>query len=396
MSSTPDPASSENGRRFGAIPMAAPVASPEEDERFMAEALNVGDTGLGRTWPNPSVGAVVVRHDPDGARIVGSASTAATGRPHAEPLALAEAGEAARGATLYVTLEPCSHHGRTPPCADAVIAAGIRRVVAAIEDPDHRVKGRGVARLRESGIWVTVGVGAERALVAHAGHIRRVTQGRPHVLLKLAVSADGKAALPGPKPAVITGPEARARAHLMRAYADAILVGIGTVLADDPLLTCRLEGYESRSPVRLVLDSGLELPLDSALVRSAFKVPVWVICGEDAPADREAALAERGLEVLRVPRGIGHGLYLPAVLKLLGLLGLTRLMVEGGPSVAASFLDAGLVDEVAVFRSPVVLGAGAVDALPGRPLDRLLAPVGFAEVEHADLGADHLVSLWRR
>lgn len=373
-----------------------PVASPVEDERFMAEALAAGAAGLGRTWPNPSVGAVVVRHDPDGPRVVGSAATAATGRPHAEPLALAEAGEAARGATLYVTLEPCSHHGRTPPCADAVIAAGLRRVVVAIEDPDHRVKGRGIARLRDAGIWVTVGVGAGEARIGHAGHIRRVTEGRPHVLLKSAVSADGKAGLAGPRPAVVTGPQARARGHLMRAHADAILVGIGTVRADDPLLTCRLEGYEDRSPVRLVLDCDLTLPLDSALVRTAFEVPVWVICAEDAPADRAAALSGLGIEVLRVPRRADGRLSLPAVLKLLGLLGVTRLMVEGGPEVAAAFLEAGLVDEIALFRGAVTLGPGALDALPGRPLSRLTDPVGFAEVERATLGADELIRMWRR
>lgn len=381
-----------------AHPLAAhPVASPEEDEHFMAEALRVGQSGLGRTWPNPSVGAVVVQHVEGRPRIVGASATAATGRPHAEPLALAEAGDAARGATLYVTLEPCSHHGRTPPCADAVMAAGVRRVVAAIEDPDHRVKGRGVARLRDAGIWVTVGVGAEQARFDHAGHIRRVTEGRPHVLLKMAVSADGKAAHPGPRPAEITGPAARARAHLMRAHADAILIGIGTALADDPMLTCRLEGYESRSPVRIVLDSGLDLPLSSALVRTACDVPVWVVAAEDAPADRAAALNARGVEVLRAPRGGAEGrLHLPAVLKLLALLGLTRVMVEGGPRTAAAVLDAGLVDEVALFSSPVVLGPDAYDILAGRPPVRILSPVGFAEVERVELGPDTLVRMWRR
>ena len=374
----------------------APVLSPREDELFMAEALKVGQTGLGRTWPNPSVGAVVVQHVDGVPRVVSSAATAATGRPHAEPQALAAAGELARGSTLYVTLEPCSHHGRTPPCADAVINAGVARVVAAIEDPDHRVKGRGVARLRAAGIWVTVGVGAEQALFDHAGHIRRVTEGRPHVLVKMAVSADGKAAHAGPKPAVVTGTEARARAHLMRAHTDAILVGLGTVLADDPMLTCRLEGYENRSPVRLVLDAELDIPLTAALVRTACDVPLWVIAAEDAPAHRAAALNERGVEVLRAPRGADGHINIPAVVKLLGLLGLTRLMVEGGPTTAARFLDAGVVDEVAVFRSPVILGPDAYPALAGRPLIRLTQPVGFAEVERAELGADHLVRLWRR
>lgn len=374
----------------------APVLSPHEDELFMAEALKVGQTGLGRTWPNPSVGAVVVQHVDGVPRIVASAATAPTGRPHAEPLALAAAGDLARGSTLYVTLEPCSHHGRTPPCADAVISAGVARVVAAIEDPDHRVKGRGVARLRAAGIWVTVGVGAEQALFDHAGHIRRVTEGRPHVMVKMAVSADGMAAYAGPRPAVVTGAEARARAHLMRAHSDAILVGLGTVLADDPMLTCRLEGYESRSPVRLVLDAELDIPISSALVRTACDVPLWVIAAEDAPADRAAALNERGVEVLRAPRGADGRINLPAMLKLLGLLGLTRVMVEGGPSTVAQFLEQGLVDEVAVFHSPVVLGPDAYPALAGRPLTRLTQPVGFAEVERAELGADHLIRLWRR
>lgn len=372
------------------------VATPEEDERLMARALAVGQGGLGRTWPNPSVGAVVVASTPEGPRIVGEARTAEAGRPHAEPLALAQAGEAARGATLYVTLEPCSHFGRTPPCADAVIAAGIRRVVAAIEDPDRRVAGRGVARIRAAGIWVTVGVGAEQALVDHAGHISRVTRARPHVLLKLAVSADGKAGLPGPAPAAITGPEARARAHLMRASSDAILVGIGTVLADDPQLTVRLAGLESYSPVRVVLDSDLRLPTTGHLARTAGQVPVWVIGAEDAPLEREKRLIDLGIEVMRAPRGQDGRLDLDAVLKLLGLLGITRLMVEGGPHLAAALLDAELVDEVAVFESPRRLGADALDALAGRPLHRLTAPVGFAALEREAMGEDQLLRLRRR
>ncbi|MEP9378246.1 bifunctional diaminohydroxyphosphoribosylaminopyrimidine deaminase/5-amino-6-(5-phosphoribosylamino)uracil reductase RibD [Aquabacter sp. CN5-332] len=372
------------------------VTTPQEDERLMARALEIGQAGLGRTWPNPSVGAVVVAQSPSGPRILGEAGTAPTGRPHAEPIALAQAGEAARGATLYVTLEPCSHHGRTPPCADAVIAAGIRRVVAAIDDPDHRVRGRGIARLRAAGIWVTVGVGAEQALVDHAGHISRVTRGRPHVLLKMAVSADGKAGLPGPAPAAITGEAARERAHLMRAASDAIMVGIGTALADDPRLNVRLPGLENRSPVRIVLDGDLRLPVTSRLVRTAADVPVWVVGAEDAPLEREKVLVDLGVEVLRAPRGADGRFDLQAVLHLLSLLGVTRLMVEGGPQLAAALLDAGLADEVAVFKSPLLLGAGALDALAGHPLHRLTAPVGFAAVEQAELGDDTLVRLWRR
>ncbi|WP_341987648.1 bifunctional diaminohydroxyphosphoribosylaminopyrimidine deaminase/5-amino-6-(5-phosphoribosylamino)uracil reductase RibD [Azorhizobium sp. AG788] len=380
---------------MNSAPGAPSVSSPEEDEALMGEALAVGQLGLGRTWPNPSVGAVVVRQTSSGPQILGRAGTAPAGRPHAEPLALAQAGDAARGATLYVTLEPCSHYGRTPPCADAVIAAGITRVVAAIEDPDPRVRGRGVARMRAAGLWVTVGVGAERALEDHAGHIRRVTRGRPHVMLKMAISADGKVGLVGPQPRAITGEEARARVHAMRAQADAILVGIGTVLADDPRLTSRVPGLEDRSPLRVVLDSDLRLAVTSTLVRTAAQVPVWVICAEDAPADREKALVDLGVEVLRAPRTAAGGLDLAAVTKLLGLLGVTRLMVEGGPHVAAAFLEAGLVDEVTVLQSPDTVGESGIPALPGRPLSRLLEPVGFAVVERASLGRDRLTRLWR-
>ncbi|MGB6506963.1 MAG: bifunctional diaminohydroxyphosphoribosylaminopyrimidine deaminase/5-amino-6-(5-phosphoribosylamino)uracil reductase RibD, partial [Xanthobacteraceae bacterium] len=208
------------------------------DRRFMALALSLGRRGLGCTWPNPAVGAVLVK---DGA-IVGRGWTQPGGRPHAESEALRRAGEATRGATLYVTLEPCSHHGKSPPCADAVIAAGISRVVSALEDPNPEVAGKGHARLRAAGIAVDVGAGADKARHDHAGHILRFTEGRPHVLLKLAISADDKAGAAGRKPIAITGEAVRDRVHLLRAQSDAIMVGIGTALADDPLLTCRLPG----------------------------------------------------------------------------------------------------------------------------------------------------------
>lgn len=372
------------------------VVTPNDDERFMAHALAIGQEGLGRTWPNPSVGAIIVRHGANGPHIIAQAGTAPAGRPHAEPLALAQAGEGARGATLYVTLEPCSHQGRTPPCADALVASGLSRVVAAIEDPDHRVSGRGVARMRAAGIWVTVGVGAKQARMDHAGHISRVTLNRPHVLLKMAISADGKAGRPGPAPAAITGPAARARVHSMRAHADVILVGIGTVLSDDPMLTCRLSGLEQRSPVRVVLDTMLRLPLDGRLVESATQVPLWVVAAEDAPEEQAQMLVARGVEVYRVPRGVDGRLDLEMVLKLLSLLGVTRVMVEGGPHLADALLEAGLVDEVAVFQAPLMLGPDALDALAYRPLSHLLAPVGFVQVEEDDLECDHLVRLVRR
>jgi|307.fasta_scaffold05044_2 diaminohydroxyphosphoribosylaminopyrimidine deaminase/5-amino-6-(5-phosphoribosylamino)uracil reductase len=407
-----------------------PASSIDNDQRFMSLALALGRRGLGNTWPNPSVGAVVVRHDGAEPVIVGRGWTQPGGRPHAETEALRRAGPAARGATLYATLEPCSHHGKTPPCTDAIIAAGVVRVVSAIEDP-NALAGRGHALLRASGIAVDVGVGAAEAKRAHAGHIRRVCDHRPHICLKLAVSADGKAGYAGRKPAPITGESARARVHLMRAMNDAILTGIGTALADDPQLTCRLPGMAERSPRRVVLDTGLRLPVTSALVRSARETPVWVIAGERAPEPAETALVALGVEVFRVPTGggvspvvrrtplspplygegsaietgstgFGHSagqlksataefdsgegeviamphvpsatggrLDLLAVTHLLAERGITRLMVEGGPIVAAAFLTADLVDEVVLLRGPRLIGRNGIDALEDMPLTAL-------------------------
>jgi diaminohydroxyphosphoribosylaminopyrimidine deaminase / 5-amino-6-(5-phosphoribosylamino)uracil reductase len=420
--------------------------NPLLDQRFMSLALTLGRRGLGNTWPNPAVGAVVVRHDGSEPVIVGRGWTQPRGRPHAETEALRRAGAAARGATLYATLEPCSHHGKTPPCTDAIIAAGIARVVSAIEDP-NALAGRGHALLRAGGIAVDVGVGAAEAQRAHAGHIRSVCDHRPHVTLKLAVSADGKAGRAGRKPAPITGEAARARVHLMRAMNDAILIGIGTALADDPQLTCRLPGMAARSPVRVVLDAGLRLPVTSALVRSARETPVWVMAGAGAPAEAEPALVARGVTVFRVPAicspppcgegsgvgvgewgtsmpqprdspprpspsrnrvyaGFGHpiersksatadfdggegevsampyatarstiggSLDIAAVLRLLAERGITRLMVEGGPTVAAAFLAADLVDEAALLRGPNPIGPDGIDALEAMPLTALTA-----------------------
>src|SRR6516162_2850511 len=254
----------------------------------MTLATVLGRRGLGRSWPNPAVGAVVVR---DGV-IVGRGWTQAGGRPHAETEALARAGDAARSATLYVTLEPCSHHGKTPPCADAIVAAGIARVVSALVDPNPMVAGKGHWRLAQAGVVVEVGVGADEARRAHAGHFRRVQDGRPNIFLKLAVSADDKVALSGRRPVAITGSQARNRVHRMRAMHDAVLTGIGTVLADDPLLTCRLPGMHS--PVRVVLDSSLRLPVTSKLVTTVRQTPVWVVTGEGASQERAQALTTQG------------------------------------------------------------------------------------------------------
>jgi diaminohydroxyphosphoribosylaminopyrimidine deaminase / 5-amino-6-(5-phosphoribosylamino)uracil reductase len=366
-----------------------------DDLHFMELALALGRRGLGRTWPNPAVGAVVVRHQADGAVIVGRGWTQPGGRPHAETQALARAGEAARGATLYVTLEPCSHHGQTPPCADAIIAAGISRVVSGLEDPNAEVAGAGHRRLAAAGIAVTVGTAADAARRAHAGHIRRMRERRPHVTLKLAVSADGKAGLAGRRPVAITGEAARARVHLMRAQNDAVLTGIGTALADDPLLTCRLPGMASRSPVRVVLDSKLRLRLDSQLVTSARATPSWVVTGERAAADRLQALQSAGVEVLSAPAAAG-GLDLLAVLELLAGRGITRVMVEAGPILAAAMLNADLVDEAVVLRSSKRIGAGGIDALEGLRLSALTQSPRLELIRTELAGADTIELLARR
>jgi diaminohydroxyphosphoribosylaminopyrimidine deaminase/5-amino-6-(5-phosphoribosylamino)uracil reductase len=342
--------------------------SKAADRRFMELALTLGRRGQGRTWPNPAVGAVVVK---DGA-IVGRGWTQPGGRPHAEPEALGRAGEAARGATLYVTLEPCSHVGKSPPCADAIIAAGIARVVSAIEDPNPDVAGQGHARLRAAGIVVDIGLGAAEAAHDHAGHFRRVRDRRPHVILKLAVSSDDKIGAAGRKPVAITGEAAKARVHLLRAQCDAILVGIGTVLSDDPLLTCRLPGMEARSPVRVVLDRSLRISGSSRLVHSARETPLWVVSSNLSEAPAAMRLGASGAQVIRVPAiSSPPGLDLQAVLRALSEKGITRLLVEGGARVAASFVTAGLVDEVWLLRGPDAVGADGVAALDALPLSVL-------------------------
>jgi diaminohydroxyphosphoribosylaminopyrimidine deaminase/5-amino-6-(5-phosphoribosylamino)uracil reductase len=358
-----------------------------DDARFMTLALALGGRGLGRTWPNPAVGAVIVRDDGSGPVIVGRGWTQPGGRPHAETEALRRAGAAARGATLYVTLEPCSHHGKTPPCADAIVAAGIARVVSALEDPNPQVAGAGHWRLADNGVVVEVGPGAVEARHAHAGHIRRVRDGRPHVLLKLAVSADGKAGLAGRLPAAITGEAARDWVHLARARSDAVLTGIGTVLADDPLLTCRLPGMANRSPVRVVLDSKLRLPLDCRMVATIGEAPLWVVTSDGASWQRGEALLAKGVEVLRAAETNGR-LDLADVLKRLAKRGITRLMVEAGPIVAAAFLQADLVDEAMLLRSPNTLGADGVDALEGLPLEALTRSPRLALAGREQVGAD--------
>jgi diaminohydroxyphosphoribosylaminopyrimidine deaminase/5-amino-6-(5-phosphoribosylamino)uracil reductase len=361
--------------------------SKAADRRFMQLALTLGRRGQGRTWPNPAVGAVVVK---DGV-VVGRGWTQPGGRPHAEPEALRRAGEAARGATLYVTLEPCSHVGKSPPCADAIMAAGIARVVSAIEDPNPEVAGQGHARLRAAGISVEIGLGAVEAAHDHAGHFRRVRDKRPQVFLKLAVSSDDKIGAAGRKPVAISGEAAKARVHLLRAQCDAILVGIGTVLADDPLLTCRLPGMEAQSPVRVVLDRSLRIPGTSRLVHSARETPLWVMTSSLSEAPAAMKLGAAGAHVIRVATtATPPGLDLAAVLRALSEKGITRLLVEGGARVASSFVAAGLVDEVWLLRAPDAVGTDGIAALDTLPLTAITQSPAFKRSASETLQKDVL------
>jgi diaminohydroxyphosphoribosylaminopyrimidine deaminase/5-amino-6-(5-phosphoribosylamino)uracil reductase len=355
------------------------------DERWMAAALALGRRNLGLTAPNPSVGALIVANG----RVVGAGATAPGGRPHAETQALAEAGEAARGATAYVTLEPCAHHGKTPPCADALIAAGVARVVCAMADPDARVSGQGFARLRAAGIEVVVGPGAAAAARDHLGHLLRVTQGRPCVTLKLARTADGFAAGDAHDARLaITGELANRRTQTFRSLHDAIMVGIGTALGDDPLLTVRQNGLDQK-PLRVVLDRKLRLPPGSRLAAGAFDIPTLVLTGLDAPAEAEAALQERGVEVERVGEGLSEAL------RALGRRGITRVFSEGGPSVGAALIAAGLADDVLVFTAAKPLGRAGRPALSDAALAALADTARYGEAEPAVYGPDTL-RRWER
>src|SRR5215475_11677342 len=345
---------------------ATPTFDPSSDERFMRLALALGRRNLGRTWPNPAVGAVIVK---DGT-ILARGWTQPGGRPHAEVEALRRARKSAQGATMYVTLEPCSHEGKTPPCADAIVRAGVARVVSALEDPNPEVSGQGHERLRAKGVAVEVGLGADEARRTHAGHIARVNLGRPHVILKLAISADGKVGLAGRKPAAISGEAARDRVFQMRAASDAILVGIGTVLSDDPQLTCRLPGMSERSPVRVVLDEDLRLPLATSVVATVRETPTWVFTSHRTSAIAEEILQQKGCKVFRVEEDKGR-LDLSQILEKLAEQGITRCLVEGGPIVASSFVAANLVDEAILVRGEKTIGETGINPLEGMPLEAM-------------------------
>jgi diaminohydroxyphosphoribosylaminopyrimidine deaminase/5-amino-6-(5-phosphoribosylamino)uracil reductase len=353
---------------------------------MMAIALRLAQRGLGATAPNPSVGVVIA--DEATGEVIARGVTARGGRPHAETEALSRAGAHARGATLYVTLEPCSHHGATPPCADAIMAAGIGRVVCAIEDPDPRVAGRGLSRLRAAGITVERGPMAREAHWMAAGHILRVTERRPLVQVKLALDAKGDVPRGrGGQPAWATSAEARAQGHLLRAHADAILVGRQTVIDDDPLLTCRLSGLEDRSPVRIVVGRNLDGLSQSRLAHSARVHPLWVFCG---PRTDAAALEAVGARVFRVPE-IGGELWLPSVMEALVANGITRLLVEGGAYTWRAFSQTGLVDEAVLFHARAA-GAPPLNLEQGlAALSRYVATESLEHFEQRNVGGDDMM-----
>jgi diaminohydroxyphosphoribosylaminopyrimidine deaminase/5-amino-6-(5-phosphoribosylamino)uracil reductase len=348
----------------------------------MAMALALAERGLGNVWPNPAVGCVLVK---DG-RVVGRGWTQPGGRPHAESEAIARAGEAARGSTAYVTLEPCAHHGRTPPCADTMIAAGIARAVVAAVDPDPRVDGRGIALLREAGIVVDVGCRAAEAREVLAGFAKRLATGLPFCTLKLATSLDGRIATSTGESKWITGEAARADGHCLRASHDAIMVGSGTALADDPLLTCRLPDLPDRSPVRVVLDRLLRLQPTSRLATTAREVPTWVITGSADPS-RADALAACGIEIIRLP---GADQTARPALAALAERGITRLLVEGGATLAGSLLRAGFVDRLHLYQAPILLGAEAMPGVGALDLRHLADAPRWRRLEERRIGHDLL------
>jgi diaminohydroxyphosphoribosylaminopyrimidine deaminase/5-amino-6-(5-phosphoribosylamino)uracil reductase len=357
----------------------------------MRAALSLARRGLGNAWPNPAVGCVIVK---DG-RVVGRGWTQPGGRPHAEAEALTRAGNAAQGATAYVSLEPCSHQGRGPPCADALIAANIARVVAALEDPDPRTAGNGFARLREAGIAVDIGLCAAEAAELNAGFLCRMTHGRPLVTLKLATSLDGRIATASGESRWITGPAARQRAHLLRATHDAVLVGSGTALADDPQLTCRLPGLEGASPVRIVVDRTLRLPATLKLFTEAGDVPTWLVTSASADKAVVLARARLGVEVLALETDETGGIDLAAMLRALGDKGLTRLLVEGGGAIAAALLRAGLGDRLVWMRAPLAIGGDGIAALGALGLGALADAPRFSLIK-SEIAGDDLIETYRR
>lgn len=367
----------------------------ELDKRYMAAAIRFSRRHLGITGTNPSVATLIVADNSFGPVIVGRGVTAEGGRPHAETQALAEAGELAKGATAYVTLEPCAHHGHTPPCAMALVNAGIRRVVAASSDPDPRVAGRGYQILRDAGIEVVTGVCREQGDDELAGYLSRSFRKRPEVMLKLALSVDGYVGCVGRGQIAITGAVSIAQVHMRRAQTDAILIGAGTVIADDPVLNCRLPGLQDRSPIRIILDSDLRIPLTSKLVRSARQFPLWIAANNDADPAKRRQLIEAGCRILATECE-NDKIALPELLDDLAAQGIATVMVEGGAVVAGAFLAQGLVDRLMIFDGPnPILPNGDGQALAVEGLQAFIA-ADFVKTGEMHFASDVLSEYKRR
>ncbi|MBT3552770.1 MAG: bifunctional diaminohydroxyphosphoribosylaminopyrimidine deaminase/5-amino-6-(5-phosphoribosylamino)uracil reductase RibD [Rhodospirillaceae bacterium] len=359
----------------------------------MRLALSLGARGLGNTWPNPAVGAVLVK---DG-RIVGRGWTADGGRPHAETTAIKNAGPDAKGATAYVSLEPCSHQGETPPCAEALADAGVTRVVVAIEDADPRVSGSGITYLNNRGIEVEHGLCEETARDANQGFFTRVALGRPAFTMKMAATLDGRIATQTGDSQWITGIQARAMAHQLRARHDAVMIGSGTLAADNPTLTARLGGIGNARRPRIVLDSRLRIGLDSNLVKSIVDAPLWVVTKAGAHGEGQLApLRSAGAEVIEIAAGADDQIDLTALAAHLGGLGLTNVLVEGGGALAASMLRADLVDRVAWFRAPAILGGDAMPAIGALGIQGISEMFEFSRKSSMSAGPDGLDILTRK
>jgi len=370
-----------------AIEASAPPASAG-DLGAMRAALALARRGLGTVWPNPAVGCVIVKQS----RVVGRGWTQSGGRPHGETEALRRAGEAARGAAAYVSLEPCCHWGRTPPCVDALITAGVRRVVVALEDPDPRVAGEGMRRLRAAGLDVEVGLCAEEAAEVNVGFLSRLRLGRPLVTLKFATSLDGRIATASGESQWISGPPARERAHALRASHDAIMVGTGTAVVDDPQLTCRLPGLDHRSPVRVVIDRHLRIPPTARLIADAHRVPTWVLTLRSADPDRRAAFLASRVTLIDVHHDSAGQVDLAAALGVLGERGITRLLVEGGAGLAAAFFRARLVDRLVWVHAPLAIGGDGIPAIAGLDLTALAHAPAFERLSTQTIGDDVLTT----
>lgn len=371
------------------------ISAAERDDHFMSIAVTIASRNVGRTGPNPSVGCVLTQDDGSNARIIGRAVTAFGGRPHAETIALANAVEPPKGATAYVTLEPCAHHGKTGPCAEALIDAQVSRVVVALEDPNPRVSGQGIAALEKAGITVRVGVASEEAREVIAGFLTRIEKKRPLVTLKVATSLDGRIATHNGASQWITNSTARRRGQMLRATHDAIMVGSTTALVDDPQLTCRIKGLHQHTAIRVIADGRLRLPLTSKLVRSARDIPTWLFTLENGDQARSKAFADCGVDILAVPPAENGLMSMPKILEILGERGVNALLVEGGAQLASSLLQDQLVDRLVWFRAPSVIGGDGTGAVAPLGIDHPSGAPHFHLMDSLRLG-DNVMDMFEK